>query len=112
MSSSVLLKHAVRNGKSVAIKLSTEGPGYKRLVDAIGNKAKDNAATTVAAALENGIAVKDEDYAKFDEVKINNMNHESETDPNAHFSCEGWSGGKKVKGFHVMQDPSKQTRVN
>jgi hypothetical protein len=70
ISSSVLLKHAVRNGKSVAIKLSTEGPGYKRLVDAIGEKAKDNAATTVAAALEKGIAVKDEDYAMFDEVKI------------------------------------------
>ena len=70
MSSSVLLKHAVRNGKFVAIKLSTEGPGYKRLVDASVDKVKDNAATTVAAALENGTAVKDEDYAMFDEVKI------------------------------------------
>ena len=73
--SSVLLKHAVRNGKSVAIKLSTEGPGYKRLVDAIGDKAKDNAATTVTAALEKGIAVKDEDYAIFDEVKIKQVSH-------------------------------------
>ncbi|RMZ82655.1 hypothetical protein DV738_g1631, partial [Chaetothyriales sp. CBS 135597] len=101
-----------RGNARIPLIISESGDGYKRLLEAIGDRAKAMAAGKVKAAFEGGKLFDDDDMAKMDQLVVTNMSHQSDTDQNAHYSVHGENAsGKKVKGGHVMEDESRQTKA-
>ncbi|RMD44476.1 hypothetical protein DV735_g751, partial [Chaetothyriales sp. CBS 134920] len=102
---------ARRNAK-IPLIISESGDGYTRLLEAVGDKAKAMAAEKITAAFESGRLFKDEDMARMDQLVVTNMSHLSEADQKAHYSVQGEDPFGKVKGGHVMEDESRQTKAN
>ena len=118
-------------GKSIPVYLTTSGPTFWRPTGTISQAAKDLAFAKTKAAFEAGSLFKDDDMKNIDSLKVTyvavqsvsfgvmlliqdrHMSHESEDDPNAHYSVQGEdSSGFKVNDGHVQQDESKQTVNN
>ena len=122
-------------GRSIPVKLTTSGPGFWRPTGAISQMAKDIALVKTKTAFEAGNLFSDVDMQIMESLDIrsaywlrsgspgriglcrsgmltwsSNMTHESEGDPNAHYTVQGKGAGDSlVKDGHVANDASKQT---
>ncbi|OJD12622.1 hypothetical protein ACJ73_09320 [Blastomyces percursus] len=96
--------------KSIPVYITESGPSFKRLTGAIDTQVRNLALSKIKAAFEGGKLFTDDDMKAMERITISNMSHESDGDPNAHYSVQGEdAGGSKIKGGHVQEDESKQT---
>ncbi|KAM3086168.1 hypothetical protein ACMFMF_000124 [Clarireedia jacksonii] len=84
--------------KNISVYISESGDSFKRLTGANGQDVKQMALSKVKERFENGSLFKEEDMKQMERVTITNMTHESDNDPNAHYSVQGeTASGSKVK---------------
>ncbi|KAK2802403.1 hypothetical protein FQN50_007401 [Emmonsiellopsis sp. PD_5] len=96
--------------KNIPVYFADSAPGFKRLPGVIDSQVGNLTLAKTKVAFEGGKLFTDEDMKAMEQITVTNMSHESDGDPNAHYSVQGEdAGGSKVKGGHVQEDESKQT---
>ncbi|KAF2664009.1 hypothetical protein BT63DRAFT_460308 [Microthyrium microscopicum] len=109
MSGSQLLKTAVGIPIYLARQVTVKGQVVAyRLVDAIGQEQKDNAADKVATALEGNKMLPEDIKKTVKAVEITSMPHQSPMDPAPHISVDvQLESGANMKA-HIPSDGSEQ----